>query len=129
MSRPGALRRAAPYALAAVFATSGVLHLVKPEPYVAITPRALPAREALVTVSGLAELVCAYGLGRRRRWAGPASVALLLAVFPANVQMALDSGSGRLPGPADDPRVAWGRLPLQVPLLWAALQNRPRERA
>jgi uncharacterized membrane protein len=52
-------------------------------------------------------------------------VALLAAVFPANVQMALDAGSGRNPGPADKPAVAWGRLPLQVPMVWAALQARP----
>ncbi len=51
---------------------------------------------------------------RRTRWAPAASVAVLAAVFPANVQMALDSGSGRNSGPADSPVVAWGRLPLQL---------------
>jgi hypothetical protein len=39
--------------------------------------------------------------------------------------MALDSGSGRNPGVADRPALAWARLPLQVPMVWAALQARP----
>ena len=59
-------------------------------------------------------------------WAAPASVALLGAVFPANLQMALDAGSGRNPGAADTRLVAWGRLPLQLPMVWAALQSRSR---
>jgi len=51
-------------------------------------------------------------------------VAVLGAVFPANVQMALDAGSGRNAGVADRRGVAWGRLPLQLPMIWAALQAR-----
>ena len=64
------------------------------------------------------------GLVRRTRWAAAASVATLAAVFPANVQMALDAGTGRNPGPADSRAVAWGRLPLQLVMVWAALQSR-----
>jgi uncharacterized membrane protein len=71
----------------------------------------------------VAELICAIGLLRRTRWAAPASVATLVAVFPANVQMALDSGSGQ--GPAGNRAVAWGRLPLQAAMIWAALGARP----
>jgi uncharacterized membrane protein len=90
-------------------------------------PRAIPERhhKGVIYVSGLAELICAAGLFRRTRWAPPASVALLGAVFPANLQMALDAGSGRNPGAADKRIVAWGRLPLQIPMIWAALQARP----
>lgn len=112
--------------MAAAFLCSGVLHFKAPRPYVALVPRGLPHRLQLVQVSGALELVCAAGLLARTRWAGPASAVLLVAVFPANVQMALDSGSGRLPGLADNRLVAWGRLPLQAPLVWAALQSRPR---
>jgi uncharacterized membrane protein len=79
----------------------------------------------LIYLSGLAELACAVGLFRRTRWASPASLAVLAGVFPANVQMALDAGSGRNPGPSDSPVVAWGRLPLQLVMIWAALQARP----
>jgi uncharacterized membrane protein len=82
----------------------------------------------LIYASGVAELICAIGLVRRTRWAAAASIATLGAVFPANVQMALDSGSGRNAGPADRRALAWGRLPLQLPMVWAALQARPAGR-
>jgi uncharacterized membrane protein len=120
-------RRFAPVALAAGFATSGVVHLVRPHFFETIMPRAIPTRHHrwLVYASGVAELACAEGLVRRRAWAAPASTALLLGVLPANVQMALDAGSGRHPGAMDTKAVAWGRLPLQLPMIWAALQARP----
>ena len=120
------LRRRAPLVLAAVFATSGTVHVVRPQTFAAIMPRGIPAERhtALIYASGLAELVCAAALLRRSRWAAAASVATLAAVFPANVQMALDAGTGRNPGPMDSPALAWGRLPLQVALGWAALQAR-----
>ena len=60
-------------------------------------PRAIPrsSTPTLIYASGVVELVCAAGLVRRTRWAAAASVATLAAVFPANVQMALDAGTGR----------------------------------
>jgi len=121
------LRRRAPLALAAVFAASGTVHLVRPRSFAAIMPRAIPREQhtALIYASGVAELICAAGLVRRTRWAAAASVATLAAVFPANVQMALDAGTGRNEGPADSRAVAWGRLPLQLVLAWMALQARP----
>ena len=90
-------------------------------------PRAIPEEHHtnLIYASGVVELVCAVGLVRRTRWATAASLATLAAVFPANVQMALDAGTGRNPGPSDSPAVAWGRLPLQLLMAWAALQARP----
>jgi len=123
------LRTAAPLGLAAAFAVSGTVHFVRPSSFDALMPRVLPTRahRALIYASGAAELVCALGLVRRRRWASPLSTAVLVAVFPANVQMALDSGSGRNPGAADRPVVGWGRLPLQGAMIWAARQARPRE--
>jgi uncharacterized membrane protein len=123
-------RRAAPALLATVFTASGIVHFVRPQFFEAIMPRLFPARShrALIYASGAAELVCAVGLVRRTRWASAASTFLLLAVFPANVQMALDAGSGRNPGATDRADVAWGRLPLQLPMLWAARQaSRPRQ--
>jgi uncharacterized membrane protein len=121
------LRRRAPDYLAAIFTASGIVHLVRPQVFRALMPRLIPSRHhtALIYLSGLAELACAVGLRRRTRWATPASVAVLGAVFPANVQMALDAGSGRNQGPSDRAAVAWGRLPLQIPMVWAAWQARP----
>jgi uncharacterized membrane protein len=121
------LRRRAPQVLAAAFLGSGVIHLVRPQTFASIMPRAIPEEHHtnLIYVSGLAELICAVGLVRRTRWASTASLATLAAVFPANVQMALDAGTGRNQGPSDNKAVAWGRLPLQLLMAWAALQARP----
>jgi uncharacterized membrane protein len=121
------LRRRAPQVLAAAFLGSGVIHLVRPQSFASIMPRAIPEEHHtnLIYVSGVAELVCAVGLVRRTRWASAASVATLAAVFPANIQMALDAGTGRNQGPSDSRAVAWGRLPLQLLMAWAALQARP----
>ncbi len=93
-------------------------------------PRVLPRRthRALILASGAAELACAWGLVRAAPWASSASTALLAAVFPANLQMALDAGSGRHTGAADRAGLAWGRLPVQLLMVWAARQARPRTR-
>jgi uncharacterized membrane protein len=121
------LRRRAPQVLAAAFLGSGVIHLVRPQSFASIMPRALPEEHHtnLIYASGVAELVCAVGLVRRTRWASAASLATLAAVFPANIQMALDAGTGRNQGPSDSKAVAWARLPLQLLMAWAALQARP----
>lgn len=119
-------RAISPRALAAIFLASGLTHVVRPQVFEAIMPRALPQRthRALIYLSGAAELVCGAGLLRRRRWAGTASALVLAAVFPANVQMALDAGHGRQSGLADNRILAWGRLPFQIPMLRAALNAR-----
>ncbi|MDQ6642669.1 MAG: hypothetical protein M3Y66_09275 [Actinomycetota bacterium] len=107
--------------LAAILATSGIVHLVRPETYEPIMPEFVPAHCEVILVSGVAELVCAAGLltARFRGPAGWLSAALLLAVFPANVKMAVDSTKTSNTG---FKAVAWGRLPLQVPLIRTALK-------
>lgn len=119
------VRTGAPLALGLLLGGAGVLHLISPVVFRPLMPPVLPHPDAWIYASGVAEILCAYGLLTRRRWAGTASTLLLLAVWPGNIQMALDSGSGRLSGAADDPLVAWARVPLQIPLIWAALQSRP----
>jgi uncharacterized membrane protein len=108
-------------ALAAILATSGVIHLVRPQTYEPIMPRFVPAHREVILASGVAELVCAAGLlsGRFRRPAGWASAALLLAVFPANLKMASDSTRTSSTG---FQAIAIGRLPLQLPLVRTALK-------
>ena len=105
-------------ALAALFAVSGVLHLVRPQVFEPIVPRRLPARRELVHLSGVAELACAAGLLHPRTRA-----VLLVAVYPANLQMALDAHrrAGRTGGRARL-AVALARLPLQAPLVRIALK-------
>jgi uncharacterized membrane protein len=107
--------------LAVMLGVTGVLHFVQPEPFERIVPRRLPRKKELVYASGVAELACAAGLlhPRTRRTAGLLSAGLLAAVFPANVQMALDlnrKGSPRAKA------IGFARLPLQIPLIRAALK-------
>ncbi len=109
-----------------MFGASGVLHLVRPELFLPLIPRGLPAPDMIVAVSGIAELACAAGLATRQSWAGPASAALLVAIFPGNVQFALDQAGDPAAGTLGV-ALAWLRLPLQVPMIWAALQARRRD--
>jgi len=104
--------------LIALLTTSGVMHFVRPAPFVSIVPKALPRKAELVAISGAAELVCAGMLAHpaAREIGGPITAALLAAVFPANVSMALRSGAR----PWWHRAILWLRLPLQIPLvLWA----------
>lgn len=112
------MRRASPYLLAGLLAVTGAMHFVAPKVFASIIPRLLPARSALVYASGAAELACAAGLAvpRTRRVAGWATALLFVALFPANVQMALDAGDRSSAYRA----ATYARLPVQVPLvLWA----------
>lgn len=122
------LRRWAPRGVAAAFLASGVTHLVRPSVFTPLVPRALPRPTELVYASGAAELACAAGLARGDRWAGPASAALLVAVLPGNVQMALDATAAarrrRTPKRVAFAVGCWVRVPLQAPLVWAVLQGR-----
>jgi uncharacterized membrane protein len=101
--------------LIALLMTAGVMHFVRPAPFIAIVPRSLPRPAGLVAISGAVELACAglLAVPAGRRFGGPASAALFAAVFPANVTMALRAGSRPLWYRA----ALWARLPLQVPLV------------
>lgn len=113
--------------LVGLFVASGTLHLVRPKVFLPIVPRELPARQELVYASGIAELVCAVGLAvpPTRAAAGWGSAALLVGVFPANVQMTVTAAKRWRR--QDDPRrlaILAGtvaRLPLQWNLVRVAL--------
>jgi len=116
--RPAPARARAVYAIAALFVAAGVLHFVIPRSYEAIVPPSLPARLFLVYLSGACELAGGVGLlvPRTRRLAALGLIALLAAVFPANVQMLVDAAAAGKP--------AWQvallvlRLPLQFVLMY-----------
>ena len=107
------------------FVFAGIMHFVVPRTYEAIMPEWLPAHRELVYASGAAEI--AGGLGmlhpRTRGAATLWSIATLVAVFPANLHMALNPDRYRLPGG----RVGlWLRLPVQALFIaWAAAAGRP----
>ncbi len=109
--------------LVTLFAVSGTVHLVAPRVFEPVVPGWVPAHRAVVLGSGVAELGCAAGLlvPATRRAAGLASAVLLVAVFPANVQMTVDAFQGSSAGYQVATLV---RLPLQWPLVRAALRAR-----
>jgi len=113
-------------ALAALMVVAGALHFVMPKGYVRMMPKWLPAHLALVYVSGVAEIAGGAGLlvapvARAAAWG---LIALLVAVFPANVNMAVNR-IGLNPKQPPNMAVLWGRLPLQLVLIyWAWLYTR-----
>ena len=116
------------YLLALFFIAAGINHFWHTPFYVAMMPPYLPAPLALVYLSGVAEI----GLGALllfKRWqviAGWGLIALSVAVFPANVHMALNPELFSQFSPTG----LWLRLPLQaVVIAWAYWYTRPTPRA
>jgi uncharacterized membrane protein len=105
--------------LAAFFIASGVNHFVMSRAYQRmVPPRLRQDAKRVVDVSGVAEVLGGVGvlLPQTRRSAGPALIALLAAVFPANLYMARQPQRFRA-----IPRWAlYGRLPLQPLMMWWA---------
>jgi uncharacterized membrane protein len=112
-----------------IFVTAGINHFRDPALYVRMVPTYLPWHRELVYISGVFEVLLGGLLlmPRSQRLAAWGLIALLLAVFPANVHMALHPAEF----PTIPPAVLWVRLPLQgVLIAWAywftrALTPRP----
>ncbi len=116
--------------LGCVFIAAGVNHFVATDFYMKMMPPYLPNHLLLVQVSGVAEALGGLGvlIPRTRRAAGWGLILLLVAVFPANVQMSLDAhaaGASLL-----WQAVTWMRLPFQALFIywvWEATQPRVRK--
>ena len=101
------------YGLAALLTFTGIAHFLAADFFRPLIPEQLGSADPWVYGSGLAELACAAAVAvpRTRRIGGYAAAALFLAVFPGNVQMALDAGDRSAayqaldlrPAPAPDP--------------------------
>jgi uncharacterized membrane protein len=116
------------FAMAALYATAGVMHFVSPGFFVEIMPAYLPWHLELVYLSGAIEILLAVLLlvPATRRLAAWGTIALLIAVFPANLNMALNDI--RPDGPFGPPtaQALWLRLPMQLVLIaWAWWYTRP----
>lgn len=104
------------YLMAALYAAAGVNHFLRPHMYTRIIPPYLPAPEVLNYAAGAAEVVLGVALlfPATRSWAAWGIIALLVAVFPANLYM-YQQGAPGIP--------SWAlllRLPLQGALIaWA----------
>lgn len=106
------------FALAVLFIVAGTLHFVLTPVYVGMVPNYLPEPRLLVQVSGVCEILGGLGLlqPRSRKLAAWGLVALLVAVMPANWNMALHADHS----PTIPAWILWLRLPLQLPLIaWA----------
>ena len=76
--------------LAAFFILAGVMHFLRPSFYMEIMPPYLPYHAELIYISGVCEILGGFGIliPAVRRPAGFGLIALLIAVFPANIYMA-----------------------------------------
>jgi uncharacterized membrane protein len=124
------LRTALRWLLTIGMVLAGINHFIDPATYVAMMPSALPWHLELVYASGVFEILGGLGLihPRTRRLAGWGLIALLVAIFPANLNMAVN----HLPlgGQVVPEWALWARLPLQVVfILWAWWVSRPPARS
>lgn len=109
--------------------SAGISHFTSPEVFVRIVPEYLPAPLLLVYISGVFEIAGGIGLLIKplRSLAAWGLVALYVAVFPANLNMAIHQipfGNGPTP-----PFLLWLRLPLQLLLIyWAWTYTRPEKK-
>ena len=115
--------------MAAAYALAGFNHLANPAFYVAIIPPDLPAPEWLNLISGLAEIVLGVFLlePRTRVFAAWGIIALLIAVFPANLYVATQNlGPPDFAPGTGNAALNLARLPVQLLLvLWAWWYTRP----
>ncbi|HET6528592.1 MAG TPA: hypothetical protein VFG39_07550 [Balneolaceae bacterium] len=81
------------YLIAAIFITAGVFHFIKPQPFAGIIPDFIPYHLALVYISGVAEILGGAGIlwHQTEAIAAWGLIILLVAVFPANINMAVEA--------------------------------------
>lgn len=132
MNDESGFKRVARALMSLFMVASGVLHFVVVDIYASMIPASFPAHRMLVWVSGVAELAGGIGLWvpwpRVRRAAAWGIVALLVAVYPANINMAINHVSP--PGMHMTPFALWARLPFQLLFIaWAIWLARPSRRA
>ncbi len=111
------------YLMAALYIFAGVNHFWHPDFYLKMLVGFLPYPEALNYLSGIAEIVIGIGLlfPATRRISAWALIALLVAVFPANINMAIHHEQFGLPATG-----LYLRLPVQLLLIWwAYVYTRP----
>lgn len=108
--------------LIGAFTLSGVVHMVKPQVFYPLIPPELGSPKALTYASGVAELACAAGLASRQPWAPKATAAVLAGVWVGNWWMAIEATRAKRRQPALIIG-SWARVPLQIPMIRAALRS------
>ena len=97
---------------------AGTNHFINPDWYVRIVPPILPFKTVIVYISGILEIILGSLLifPKTRFIAGWGLIILLVAVYPANIYVALTNGEAM----DITPLIAWGRLPFQFVLIGLA---------
>jgi uncharacterized membrane protein len=100
-----------------LFIAAGAVHFIRPAMYERIVPPQLGHAPELVAISGIAEIAGGLGLmiPQTRRAAAWGLIALLVAVWPANIYMAFEADRFATVAPA---WLLWVRVPLQIALIW-----------
>ena len=100
------------------YISAGIMHFMRPEYYTLIMPPYLPWHLELVYISGICESLFGILLipNKSRRIAAWFIIALLIAVFPANIQMTINYANEHNP----DLWISIVRLPIQILLIWWA---------
>ena len=119
-SRRERLKRIVRGVVAIAMVGVGVLHFTRAHWFAQIVPPFLPAPVWLVWISGVFEILGGVGvlIPRTRAWAGIGLVLLYLAVFPANIYMAIEPIA--VDGVVPERWLVWARLPFQPLFMWIA---------
>lgn len=107
------------YLLSGLFIFAGSMHFLKEKFFLKAMPPYIPYPRAMVIISGIAEIALGIGLlfEQTQSLAAWGIIALLIAVFPANIYMATSGRFSKIPSWA-----LWLRLPLQFVLIWLVYQ-------
>ena len=106
------------YIMGLFYIVVGVKHFQDPDWFIRIVPPILPFKMVLVYVSGFFEVLFGILLmiPKTRFVAGWGLILLLIAVYPANIYLALTNGAAM----DTTPIIAWGRLPFQFAFIGLA---------
>jgi len=115
---PLCLRNKVRFLIAFLFIFTGILHFTLTDKFVQIIPSFIPAPLEVVYASGVIEILGAIGLliPKYKRKAAFGLILLLIAVFPANIYMAIENI--QLGGILNNQFLQWVRLPFQFVLMW-----------
>ena len=109
------------------FIFTGLSHFIMPDTIMKLMPPQIPAPLLMVYISGIFEMLGGIGLivSKTKRWASYGLILLLLAVYPANIYVALENI--QLGGFMNNSTYQWFRVILQIPLIiwvwWTAREN------
>ena len=111
------------------FIVASLPHFFSPERYLPMMPPFVMAPEAMIFVSGMGELLGGIGLlvAQTARLAAWCLVALLIAIFPANLYVAISGVNAA--GLPSSPWYTWSRLPFQLVFIWWVLAATSRSRS